>query len=42
MDKLKHQTDFRQVYAAILDQWLGISSKQVLGGDFKAIEFLKS
>ena len=42
MDKLKHHTDFRQVYAAILDQWLGVPSKQVLGGDFKAVEFLKS
>jgi uncharacterized protein (DUF1501 family) len=42
MDKLKHHTDFRQVYAAILDNWLGVSSKQVLGGDFKAVEILRS
>ncbi len=41
MDKLKHHTDFRQVYAAILDGWLGVSSKQVLGGEFKAVECLK-
>jgi uncharacterized protein (DUF1501 family) len=42
MDKLKHHTDFRQVYATVLDNWLGVSSKQVLGGDFKAVECLKS
>ncbi|HEV2969351.1 MAG TPA: DUF1501 domain-containing protein [Pirellulales bacterium] len=41
MDKLKHHTDFRQVYAAVLDQWLGVSSKQVLGGDFKPVEILR-
>ncbi len=33
---LKFHTDFRQVYAAILDRWLGVSSKDVLGGEFKA------
>jgi uncharacterized protein (DUF1501 family) len=32
---LKHQTDFRQVYAAILDRWLGVSSKDVLGQVFE-------
>ena len=42
MDKLKHHTDFRQVYAAVLDHWLGVSSKQVLGEEFKAVECLKS
>ena len=30
------QTDFRQVYAAVLDQWLGVSSKDVLGGGVQA------
>ena len=42
MDKLKHHTDFRQVYAAVLDNWLGVSSKQVLGGKFKPVEILRS
>lgn len=32
---LKHHTDFRQVYAAILDQWLRFDSKSVLGKEFK-------
>lgn len=31
---LKHALDFRQVYAAVLDRWLGVSSKDVLGGAF--------
>jgi uncharacterized protein (DUF1501 family) len=39
---LKHHTDFRQVYAAILDRWLGVSSKDVLGQEFKHVETFKS
>jgi uncharacterized protein (DUF1501 family) len=39
-DNLKHQIDFRQVYAAILDQWLGVSSKEVLGGTFQPAAIL--
>ena len=31
MGNLKFTTDFRQVYATILDQWLGVASKDVLG-----------
>ena len=39
---LKHHTDFRQVYAAVLDKWLGVSSKDVLGRTFKPVEVFKS
>ena len=39
---LKHHTDFRQVYAAVLDQWLGVSRKAVLGDAFKPVEIFKS
>jgi uncharacterized protein (DUF1501 family) len=39
---LKHHTDFRQVYAAVLDQWLGVSSRDVLGGEFKAAIVMRS
>jgi uncharacterized protein (DUF1501 family) len=39
---LKHHTDFRQVYAAVLDQWLGIRSKEVLGQEFKPVDIFKS
>ena len=39
---LKYHTDFRQVYAAVLDTWLGVPSKTILGGEFKAVEVFKS
>ena len=42
MGNLKHATDFRQVYAAVLDHWLGVSSKDVLGGEFAAVDVFKS
>jgi uncharacterized protein (DUF1501 family) len=35
---LIHSTDFRSVYAAILDQWLGVDAKTVVGPEFKPIE----
>jgi uncharacterized protein (DUF1501 family) len=39
---LKHHTDFRQVYATLLDQWLGCDSKTVLNGQWKHLELLKA
>jgi uncharacterized protein (DUF1501 family) len=42
MGNLKHHTDFRQVYAAVLDQWLGVPSQEVLGAKFEPVEVLKS
>jgi uncharacterized protein (DUF1501 family) len=41
MGNLKHSLDFRQVYAAILDKWLGVSSKKVLGQAFERAEIWK-
>jgi uncharacterized protein (DUF1501 family) len=38
---LKHHTDFRQVYAAVLDSWLGVPSKDVLGGTFAPAAVLR-
>ncbi len=35
---LVHHTDFRQVYAAILDDWLGVPHKDVLGSEFKKVK----
>ena len=32
---VKYETDFRSVYARVLDDWLGASSTAVLGGDFR-------
>jgi len=37
---LKHATDFRSVYATLLDRWLRIPSEPVLGGKFAPVEFL--
>jgi uncharacterized protein (DUF1501 family) len=39
---VKFHTDFRQVYAAILDKWLGVSSKDVLGKEFAHADIFKS
>ena len=33
---VRHETDFRSVYARVLDNWLGASSAAILGGDFRA------
>ena len=38
MGNLKFGTDFRQVYATVLDQWLGVPSKDVIGSGFKPVE----
>jgi len=39
---MKYTTDFRSVYATVLDRWLGASSKDVLGGSFPDQNFLTS
>lgn len=31
-----YETDFRSVYASMLDRWLGVNSVPILGGDFQA------
>jgi uncharacterized protein (DUF1501 family) len=33
---VRYETDFRSVYARLLDSWLGVSSVSILNGDFKA------
>jgi uncharacterized protein (DUF1501 family) len=38
---LRHHTDFRQVYAALLDGWLGCDSRAVLGGRFEHVPLLR-
>jgi uncharacterized protein (DUF1501 family) len=35
---LKHTTDFRAVYAAVLDQWLSVASEPVLRGKFDPVK----
>ncbi len=39
---LVHAIDFRSVYATVLDQWLGVSSKEVLGKQFSPLKLFKS
>jgi uncharacterized protein (DUF1501 family) len=38
---LKFHTDFRRVYASVLEQWLGVASKDVLGGTYTPVEIFK-
>ncbi len=37
---LQFSTDFRQVYATVLDRWLGGRSGEVLGRQFSALDFV--
>jgi len=37
---LKFHTDFRSVYATLLENWLEIPSKKVLGGEFEKMDFV--
>ncbi|EIQ01219.1 hypothetical protein OpiT1DRAFT_05791 [Opitutaceae bacterium TAV1] len=39
-DDLAFTTDFRQVYTTVLDRWLGCPAKDILGGDYKPLEFV--
>lgn len=39
---VRFETDFRSVYARVIDEWLGADSRSILGGDFRnaALRFL--
>jgi uncharacterized protein (DUF1501 family) len=37
---LKHHTDFRQVYAGVLQQWLSVPTEAVLGGTYEPIQIV--
>ncbi len=39
---LKVQIDFRQVYATILDKWLNVPSRDVLGASFDTLPIIKA
>jgi uncharacterized protein (DUF1501 family) len=39
---LKFHTDFRSVYATLLDDWLTVDSKVVLGGQFPHVDLIKN
>ncbi len=38
---LKHHTDFRNVYASILDDWMGVPSRDILGPGFSPLPLFK-
>ena len=39
-DAMKFHTDFRRVYATVLDQWLGFDSRIVLDKQFELLDIL--
>ena len=39
---IKHQTDFRSVYATLLQQWLDTPSKPILGQQFKLLPLVRA
>ncbi|MEI7731338.1 MAG: DUF1501 domain-containing protein [Verrucomicrobiota bacterium] len=39
-DAPKFHTDFRRVYATVLDRWLGLDSQPILGGSFAPIDLV--
>ena len=46
MDKLEeggnllHNVDFRQAYSTILDRWMGLDAKAIVGGNYEQLDFL--
>ena len=39
---LCHNVDFRSVYATILEQWLGLDSKPIVGGTFEQLDLIEN
>jgi len=37
---LQHNVDFRSVYTTLLDQWMGLDAKAIVGGNFEPVPFL--
>ena len=37
---LKHKVDFRNVYATVMNNWLGTDDKTILGGKFEKMNFI--
>ena len=33
---VRHETDFRSVYARVIDSWLGADANAIIGGDFRS------
>ena len=39
---VKSHTDFRQVYAAVIEKWLEWQTEPILGGKYTPVEFFRS
>jgi uncharacterized protein (DUF1501 family) len=39
---LKHHTDFRQVYATVLEEWMQTASQPLLGAGFPILPLLRA
>ena len=37
---LLHNVDFRSAYSTILDRWMGLDAKSIVGGSFEMLDFL--
>jgi uncharacterized protein (DUF1501 family) len=37
---LKYKVDFKEVYATILDKWLGVDDKKILNGKYPQMKFI--
>ena len=37
---LQHNVDFRSAYTTLLDQWMGLDAKSIIGGTFEPVPFL--
>ena len=37
---LQHNVDFRRVYATLIEKWLGLDSRPIVGGAFEQLAFL--
>ena len=37
---LKHTVDFKNVYATVLNNWLGVNDKNILGGNYERMNFI--
>jgi uncharacterized protein (DUF1501 family) len=37
---LRFQVDFRSVYATIVEKWLGLDAKSIIGGNYEHLDFV--
>ncbi|WP_316736723.1 DUF1501 domain-containing protein [Pedobacter aquatilis] len=37
---MQHNVDFKQVYATVLDKWLGVNHKEILGEKYQTLNFI--